>query len=198
MNRILAFLITALLVTGFGRLSAQDSRAKKSIESDPAFSRSYLYLAGYYRTDIRLSDRQMDTIRVYTKKSVKMAKKASAEEVYSFERHVLARILSEGQLEDLFVYKNNPEARLLAQEIWSEMVNLSYVGRSDSVRLYQQVRSHLHTLLVARDYYAENPELQKKYLEELSERAPACLYRYYHNGERKPAASNYYRSDFLY
>lgn len=198
MNRILAFLITVLLVTGFVRLSAQESRAKKNSDSDPALSRSYLYLAGYYRTDLRLSDRQMDSIRVYTKKAAKMAKKATAEEVNSFERHVLTRILSEGQLEDLFVFKNSQEARLLAQKIWSEMVSLSYVGRSDSLRLYQQVWSHLHTVLVARDYYSENPELQRKYLEELSEREPACLYRYYHNGEHKPPANNYYRSDFIY
>jgi len=198
MNRILAFLITVLLTTGFSRLSAQEGNAKRSNGSDPALSGSYLYLTGYYRTDLRLSDRQMDSIRAYTKKAAKMAKKASAGEVNRFERHVLTRILSEGQLEDLFVYKNSPEARLIAQKIWSEMVSLGYVGRSDSLWLYQQVRSHLHTVLVARDYYSENPELQKRYLEELSERAPACLYRYYHNGKSKPPANNYYRSDFLY
>jgi hypothetical protein len=198
MNRIVAFLITLLLASGSVQLFAQASGSEKKGDSDPALSRSYLYLAGYYRADLKLSDRQMDSIRLYTKKASKMAKRATAGEVNSFERKVLKGILSEGQLEDLYVNKNIPEARLLAQKIWNEMISLGYVGRSDSVRLYQQVRSHLHTLLVARDYYAENPELQKKYLEELSERAPACLYRYYHNGERRPAANNYYRADFLY
>ncbi len=198
MNRILALLITVLLATGFGQLSAQETRAKKGSDSDPALSGSYLYLAGYYRTDLRLSDRQMDSIRLYTKKASKMAKRTTAEEVNIFERNVLARILSEGQYEDLFVFKNSQEARLLAQKIWSEMVSLEYVGRSDSLRLYQQVWSHLHIVLIARDYYAENPELQRKYLDELEDKAPACLFRYYHNGERKPPANNYYRSDFIY
>lgn len=198
MNRIGYFLITLLLALGYVQLSAQSIVTKTKSDKDPALSRSYLYLAGYYRVDLKLSDRQMDSIRLYTKKATKMAKQATPGDVNSFERKVLKGILSEGQLEDLYVYKNSPEARLLAQKIWSEMVSLRYVGRSDSLRLYQQVRSHLHTVLVASDYYAEKPELQKKYLEELAERAPACLYRYYHNGDRKPPANNYYRADFLY
>ena len=198
MNRIVACLITLILGSGSGQLSGQAGGSEAKRGADPALSRSYLYLAGYYRADLKLSDRQMDSLMLYTKKASKMAKRATAGEVNSFERKALKGLLSEGQLEDLYVYKNNPEARLLTHKIWSKMISLGYVGASDSLRLYQQVRSHLHALLVASDYYAEDPELQKKYLEELSERAPACLYRYYHNGKQKSPANNYYRADFSY
>jgi hypothetical protein len=198
MNRIVACLIMVLLTAGLSYLPAQSRMINKNRRSDPALSRSYLYLAGYYRTDLKLSDRQMDSVRIYARKASRIAKKATLEVVSSYEREVLKRIMSESQYEDLFVYKNMPEARLLGEKVWNEMVSLQYVSRADSARLYSRVRAWLHTVLVARDYYAENAELRERYLEDLSVNAPACLYRLYHNGERKPPANNYYRSDFIY
>jgi hypothetical protein len=198
MNRIVSCLIIALLTAGLSHLTAQSRGSGKNRGSDPALSRSYLYLAGYYRTDLRLSDRQMDSLRIYTRKASKIAKKAPLEVVSSYERGVLKRILSESQYEDLFVYKNMPEARLLREKVWKEMLSLQYVSKADSARLYPQVFTHLHRVLVARDYHAENQELREKYLEDLSMEEPACLYRLYHSGERKPPANNYYRSDFIF
>jgi hypothetical protein len=140
----------------------------------------------------------MDSLRIYTRKASKIAKKAPLEVVSSYERGVLKRILSESQYEDLFVYKNMPEARLLREKVWKEMLSLQYVSKADSARLYPQVFTHLHRVQVERDYHAENQELREKYLEHLSMEEPACLYRLYHSGERKPPANNYYRSDFIF
>lgn len=198
MKRIFVCILIALLTVCLNHALAQDQAAKKNRVSDPRLSRSYLYLAGIYRINLKLSERQMDSIRVYSRKALKMAKKMTTDEVNLYERSVLRRIMAEGQYEDFFVYKNIPAAKMLAEKIWNEMLSLKYVTEADSARLYTQVRGWLHTVLVARDYYSENPELQVKYLEELSLKSPACLYRYYHNGERKPPANNYYRSDFVW
>jgi hypothetical protein len=198
MNRSVAFLMTVLLALLCSQLPGQTGGAKNNRNSDPELSGSYLFLAGYYRSDLKLTDRQMDSVKVHTRRASKMAGKADTVDVAGYERAVLRRILSEGQFEDLIVYRNMPVSKLLGQKVWNEMVSLHYVSRADSARLYTQIRMYLHTVLVARDYYADYPELQTKYLEELSEKAPASLYRYYHNGKPKPAAVNYYRSEFIY
>jgi len=198
MSRSVSFLMTVLLALFCSQLAGQPCGAINDCTSDPDMSSSLLYLAGYYRIDLKLTDRQMDSVRLHAKQASKMARKSTPEDVAGYERAVLRRILSEGQFEDLIVYRNIPVSKLLGQKIWNEMVKLNYVSRADSARLYTQVQMYLQTVLVARDYYADDPELQTKYLEELSEKAPASLYRYYHNGKPKPPAVNFYRSDFIH
>jgi len=198
MNRGVSFMMPVLLALFCSQLPGQAGGAKDDRNPDTELSGSYLYLAGYYRISLKLTDRQMDSVRLHTRNAAKMARKSAPEDVAGYERAVLRRILSEGQYEDLIVYRNIPVSKLLGQKTWNEMVNLKYVSRADSARLYTQIRMYLQTVLVTRDYYADDPELQTKYLEELSEKAPACLYRYYHNGKTKPPAFNYYRSDFIH
>jgi len=198
MQRIGTCLLSALLAICVSQLSGQAQDNKKSRTTDPALSESYLIQAEYYRTDLKLTARQMDSVRYHTKKASSMKKKMTADQVSLYERQILKRVLSESQYEDLFVYKNLTEAKLLGAKAWNEMLSLEYVSKADSARLFTQVWLHIHSGMVARDYYVENPELLERYLKEIDMRAPPCLYRYYHNGERKPPANNYYRSDFLY
>jgi len=187
-----------MLTLCLSELSVQSQGINKSRGSDPALSKSYLSQASYYSTDLKLSARQMDSVIYHTKKASAMKKKMTADQILLYERRVLRRFLSEGQYEDLFVYKNLAEARLLGEKAWNEMLSLNYVGKADSSKLFLRVWTHIHTVLVAQDYYADNPGLLEKYLIEIDMNSPACLYRYYNNGERKPPAYNYYRSDFLY
>jgi len=191
-------MLSALLTLCLTQLSAQSHGNKKNRGSDPALSKSYLSQAVYYGTDIRLSGRQMDSVRYHTKKALAMKKKMTADQVSLYERRVLKRFLSEGQYEDLFVYKNLAEARVLGEKAWKEMLALNYVDESDSAKLFLRVWTHIHTVLVAQDYYADKPGILEKYLNDIDMNSPACLYRYYHNGERQQPANNYYRSDFLY
>jgi hypothetical protein len=198
MQRIGAILLSALLTLCLTQLSAQSQGKKKSRGSDPALSKSYLSQAVYYSTDLKLSERQMDSLRFHTKKASAMKKKMTAYQVGLYERRVLKRFLSEGQYEDLFGYKNLAEARLLGENSWNEMLSLNYVDEADSAKLYLLVWTHIHTVLVAKDYWGDNPGLLERYLIEIDMNSPACLYRYFHHGERKPPANDYYRSDFLY
>ena len=198
MKRIGVCLLSAILILFLSHVSAQAQGKIKNRGSDPALSKSYLTQAVFYRTDLKLSERQMDSVRYHAKKVTAMKKRMSTDETLSYERRVLKRFLSEGQYEDLFVFKNLAEARLLGEKAWNEMLTLEYVDKADSARLFPQVWHHIYSGMVARDYHAENPELLERYLKDIDMKAPACLYRYYHNGERKPPANNYYRSDFLY
>lgn len=188
------FICCGILVLSMGLAYSQTAGNIKGKAGVPGYSPSLFYYVLTYRTALELPEYIIDTInaRAATAKALEISDPDF--NIRKYERSILKYLLTDNQYGNLLVYKNTSLAKELTSKVWTEMLKQHLIYDSSDILLYKRINAHLLTSLVTREYFIDDPEEQRKNLDELENQAPSSLYKYYHHGYTKPVVRNLYRA----
>jgi hypothetical protein len=196
MKKLLLCIVIFTLVKSLTFSQVNGSESTKAGVS--GYSPSLFYYVVLYRTALGLPDYITDTISARADIATALRQSDPDFDIRAYEHLVVKTLLTNDQFTNLLVLRNKPVASEIAEKIWREMLKQKLAADSNDVILFGRIKNYLLTVLVTREYFADNPDEQTRHLDELDKKSPSALYKYYHPGYVKPVLINPYRADYVW